>query len=78
MRGSLRARARYDDPLRSLRGRTITDAFLFELRPGPLPRIKGGSDARRAQWVSLAELRSLESLLFEDHYHIIQDLLGKA
>lgn len=77
LRGSLRARARYDDPHRSLRGRTITDAFLFELRPGPLPRIKGGSDARKAQWISLAEFRGLESRMFEDHFHIIVDLLGK-
>jgi bifunctional NMN adenylyltransferase/nudix hydrolase len=78
LRGSIRARARYDDPLRSMRGRTITDTFLFELRPGPLPKIKGGSDARRAQWISLAELQSLESQMFEDHYHIVQDLLGRA
>jgi bifunctional NMN adenylyltransferase/nudix hydrolase len=78
LRGSIRARERYDDPLRSLRGRTITDAYLFMLRPGPLPRIKGGSDARKAQWVSLAELQSLEPRLYEDHFHIIQDLLGKA
>ncbi len=78
LRGSIRARERYDDPLRSLRGRTITDAYLFMLRPGPLPRIKGGSDARRAHWVSLAELQSLEPRLFEDHFHIIQALLGKA
>lgn len=78
LRGSVRARARYDDPQRSLRGRTITDAFLFELRPGPLPRVKGGSDARRAHWISLAEFQSLESRLFEDHFHIVQDLLGRA
>ncbi|MBK1722067.1 bifunctional nicotinamide-nucleotide adenylyltransferase/Nudix hydroxylase [Thiocystis violacea] len=77
LRGSLRARARYDDPLRSLRGRTITDAFLFELRPGPLPRIKGGTDARKAQWTSLAEFQSLEAQIFEDHFHIVQDLLGR-
>lgn len=78
LRGSIRARARYDDPLRSMRGRTITDAFLFELRPGPLPRIKGGSDARHAKWVSLAEFQSLESQIFEDHFHIVQDLLGRV
>ena len=78
LRGSIRARARYDDPLRSMRGRTITDTFLIELRPGPLPKVKGGSDARRAQWISLAELQSLEPKMFEDHYHIVQDLLGRA
>lgn len=77
LRGSLRARARYDDPQRSLRGRTLTDAFLFDLRPGPLPRLKGGSDARKAQWMSLAEFQSLEARLFEDHFHIVQDLLGR-
>lgn len=77
LRGSVRARARYDDPLRSLRGRTITDAFLFDLRPGPLPKIKGGSDARKAHWTSLAEFQSLEAQMFEDHFHIVQDLLGR-
>lgn len=77
LRGSIRARARYDDPMRSLRGRTITDAFLFALRPGPLPKIKGGSDARKAHWTSLAEFQSLEAQMFEDHFHIVQDLLGR-
>lgn len=75
LKGSIRRQAVYDDPYRSARGRTITHAFHIELAPNAsLPKVKGGDDARRALWVPLGELDA--SSLFEDHYFIIQDLLG--
>lgn len=65
----------FDDPYRSARGRTITHAYLLLLEPGPdLPAVTGNDDAQRAMWVSLGELD--RSLFFEDHYAILQVLLG--
>lgn len=76
LRGSMRAQRTFDDPYRSARGRTITQAFYFELRndPSGLPKVKGGDDAKRAFWVPLAELS--EQQLFEDHYAIICEMAG--
>lgn len=75
LRGSLRTSRVYDDPHRSARGRTITHAFHFELARQPeLPRVKGGDDAARAFWVPLGELDPVR--MFEDHYFILQDLVG--
>lgn len=75
LKGSIKRQSVYDDPYRSSRGRTITHAFYIELQPSAsLPRVKGGDDARRARWVPLADLHP--RTLFEDHYFIIQDLLG--
>lgn len=73
--GSIQRQRVYDDPYRSARGRTITHAFYIELKASAsLPKVKGGDDARLARWVPLAEIEP--GRLFEDHYFIIQDLLG--
>jgi bifunctional NMN adenylyltransferase/nudix hydrolase len=75
LKGSIRERRVYDDPYRSARGRTITHAYYIELERQPeLPKVKGGDDARRAVWVPLGELDP--QTMFEDHYFIIQDLIG--
>lgn len=77
LKGSIRRQEVYDDPYRSARGRTITHAFYIELEPNAsLPKVKGGDDARQARWVPLGEIDPRN--LFEDHYFIIQDLLGAA
>ena len=78
LRGNIKAREVYDHPGRSLRGRTITHAFLIELPAGPLPKVKGSDDAEKARWVPLSTLNNMEDQMFEDHYGIIQDLLGKV
>ena len=77
LRGSIKSREVFDHPERSLRGRTITNAFLIELPPGPLPKVKGSDDADKAKWVPLSVLNKMEDQLFEDHYHIIQHFLGE-
>lgn len=75
LRGSIRHREVYDAIDRSSRGRTITHAVLIVLEDGPLPRVKGMDDAEKAVWVPLAEVDS--SVMFEDHYDIITDMVGK-
>ena len=73
--GSIKHNDVFDDPYRSMRGRTITHAFYIELKPNhELPKVKGGDDAKRAFWLPLSELNP-ESM-FEDHFGIIQKMLG--
>ena len=77
LKGSIKRQQVFDDPHRSARGRTITHAFLIELEAAAsLPKVKGGDDARSARWVPLGELQPQQ--MFEDHYFIIQQLLGTA
>jgi bifunctional NMN adenylyltransferase/nudix hydrolase len=67
--GSLVKQKRFDHPDRSLRGRTITEAFYFNLPNGKLDKVKGSDDAIKAKWVHINDVKSNE--MFEDHWHII-------
>jgi bifunctional NMN adenylyltransferase/nudix hydrolase len=67
----------FDYPLRSLRGRTITQAYLFDLGSGPLPIVKGADDADKAWWMSLSDFSTRECEFFEDHFHIISHFVNK-
>ena len=68
----------FDYPNRSLRGRTITTAFLIKLPSGELPDVKGADDAEKAQWIPLMDIAAMEKDFFEDHGHIIQYFLNKG
>ena len=75
LKGSIKQQKVYDEPSRSERGRTITHAFHMELAAdAKLPKVKGADDAKCAFWLPLNELSSKR--MFEDHYFIIQDILG--
>jgi bifunctional NMN adenylyltransferase/nudix hydrolase len=75
LRGSIKKQSVYDDPFRSARGRTITHAFYIELEPNAeLPKVKGTDDAKTAKWIPLSEINP--ETMFEDHYFIIEDMLG--
>lgn len=76
LRGNIKKTEVFDSPLRSSRGRTITNAFLIELPAGPLPKVKGGSDANKAQWIPLNEVYQLKDKMFEDHHDIILKMIG--
>lgn len=77
MRGSLKDRQVFDHPHRSLRGRTITHAFLFHFPVGDLPRVKGSDDADKAQWIPLNVLATMRNVMFEDHFDIAHHFLSK-
>jgi bifunctional NMN adenylyltransferase/nudix hydrolase len=75
LRGNIRKQRTFDDPYRSSRGRTISTAFHIELpAESALPKVKGSDDADHAFWLPLADLNP--ETLFEDHYFIIQAILG--
>lgn len=79
LRGSVRAEKLFDHPQRSLRGRTITQAFLFELPDQPtLPKVKGSDDAAAAKWFSLNEVARMTNVLFEDHASIIKMMINRT
>ena len=78
LRGSTKSSHVFDAPGRSLRGRTITHAFLVELSAGPLPKVKGSDDAASARWFTLAEFEKMEEVMFEDHFYIINYFLGRV
>jgi bifunctional NMN adenylyltransferase/nudix hydrolase len=61
---------------RSQRGRTITHAFYIQLNDGEwnLPKVKGSDDAETAKWIPIGNLDP--SVIFEDHYDIIQFFVG--
>ncbi|UTS52106.1 nicotinamide-nucleotide adenylyltransferase, NadM family / ADP-ribose pyrophosphatase [Synechococcus phage BUCT-ZZ01] len=65
---------RFDHPDRSLRGRTITEAFFIQLPDGKLDKVKGSDDAIKAKWIHLNDLKSEE--IYEDHYSIIRYFTG--
>lgn len=74
LRGSIKASKTFDAPNRSARGRTITQAFYIDLGVGELPKVKGSDDAAKAFWVPFNQVR--QELLFEDHFHIIDNFIN--
>lgn len=77
LKGSLVTRMTFDDPHRSTRGRTITECFDFKLNDThDLPKVKGGDDAKKAFWVSFNDTVKNRQLFFEDHFSIIQCMIG--
>ena len=78
LKGSLKGRAVFDHPERSLRGRTITHAFHFEFPAGPLPDVRGSDDADKARWIPVSDALEMSAKLFEDHLHILEYFLGRG
>lgn len=76
LRGSIEWKEVFDNPFRSLRGRTITHAFLIRLPAGELPKVKGGDDAKKAKWFPISEILKMEDKIFEDHLSVISRMLG--
>lgn len=80
LNGSITHEQLFDKPDRSLRGRTLTQAFLFELVSGDsaLPAVKGSDDAAEARWFKISDVLGMSDMIFEDHHSIIQTMVGRA
>lgn len=76
IKGSIVSQRVFDKPDRSLRGRTITHAYLVQLPAGELPAVKGSDDAMDAKWVPISDIKQDE--MFEDHWSIIQNMIGSV
>jgi bifunctional NMN adenylyltransferase/nudix hydrolase len=69
--GSIVNQHTFDAVHRSTRGRTITHSYHIKLQDRPeLPKVKGGSDAKKAIWMPFAKLDPKN--IFEDHWFQIQ------
>lgn len=75
MKSKLVNQAVFDHPLRSARGRIVTEAFHFDLGDIPLPDVRGGDDAKEARWVRIVDLPGMEDQMFEDHGVILDHFL---
>ena len=71
---ALKASQTFDAPDRSVRGRTVTTVFHFELTGTVLPDVQGRDDAARAFWLPLNQLDGTK--MFEDHESIIKKMLA--
>ena len=78
LRGSIVDSHVFDNPGRSLRGRTITHAYFIQLKAGELPAVRGSDDAEKARWMTLADLYDREDEIYEDHLQIIQHFVSKV
>src|SRR3546814_19510045 len=80
-----------DNPWRSTRGRTITFASIFQLKPTPrgktpaerrksmaLPYVKGMDDAELAAWTTFDEVSAMRSSIFEDNAILIDRALART
>ncbi|CAO3435638.1 bifunctional nicotinamide-nucleotide adenylyltransferase/Nudix hydroxylase [Azospirillum endophyticum] len=78
LEGGIRASQIFDHPYRSSRGRTVTQAFLIQLKATEdgFPKVRGGDDAKSARWMPIAEINPEQ--MFEDHFHIIQTLIAQS
>ncbi len=78
LENNLRSQAVFDYPDRSLRGRTITHAFHFDLGTGQLPAVRPGPENEQAFWMPLSEALSQPEAFFEDHHAIIEHFVLKG
>ncbi len=65
----------FDYPDRSLIGRVITNVGHFALL-GDFPHIAAADDALAAEWIPIAKLFSIRDQFHDDHYQILQIILG--
>lgn len=72
---SLRAQRVFDKPGRSLRGRVITQAFVFDLGDGPLPSVEPSDGELWAEWVLFGEVADRRELMHDDHWHILREMV---
>lgn len=67
----------FDAPHRSSRGRVITTAFKFVCPDRrTLFKVRGDDDAAHARWRKLADVKANPSRFFDDHYAMLQQMIG--
>lgn len=77
--GSITDKEIFDNPNRSLRGRTITTCFLFQLKDSAdLPKIKGQpGEVGKIMWVPIAKALWNSDMWYEDHHAILETMIGR-
>lgn len=72
LHGSIKMTHVFDHPLRDLRGRVISHAFMFELAVKELPKVSNGDESYEIQWFPLYKIEQNENSFFNDHAQIIK------
>lgn len=79
MQRALRDKDIFDHPLRSPRGGLVSHAYYFDLGwMQDLPEVHGKDDAREARWWAIKDIPSIQAMLFEDHYTILERFMGRS
>lgn len=76
LKGSIVKVDEFGDFERSLRWRIITKCVYIKLDGNTLPKVKGSDDAEKAFWLPLSEITKNRHMFFEDHYSIIDTMIG--
>ena len=75
LKGSIKDKEVFDNPYRSLRGRTITHAYHFILNLDYLPSINNITNTN-VMWYPIHDLMEISPNIFEDHADIISHFTG--
>jgi len=74
--GSIKEVKIFDKVDRDLRGRIITQVYLFKLDDKlDLPKVKGNDDAKEAKWIPIGDFYNMRSVMYADHFHIVEKML---
>lgn len=78
--GSIKDKEIFDDPGRSLRGRTITTAYLLRLDDNKkLPKVKPQKgEVKKVMWVPLSDALAHPENWFEDHHSILKTMYNRC
>lgn len=76
LKGSIVKVDEFGDFNRSLRWRIITKCVYIKLNGNKLPKVKGSDDAEKAFWIPLSDITANRHMFFEDHYSIIDTMIG--
>lgn len=76
IKGSIKNTMDFSNPNRSLRWRIFTKAVYIQLQDKFLPKIKKGTDVEKVFWLPLGQINQYKNMFFEDHYHIIDTIVG--
>lgn len=76
LKGSIVKVDEFGDFERSLRWRIITKCAYIKLDGTTLPKVKGSDDAEVAFWLPLSEVQKNRDQFFEDHFSIIETMIG--
>ena len=78
LRAAIKGNHVFGAPKRSLRGRTVTHAYLVVLNEKKNPKVRGSDDAERAKWFPISDFYTMSEELYEDHYSIASYMINRA
>ena len=75
MQAAFRRSVVFDHPLRSARGRIVSQASFYDYGGMPCPEVFGNGDVDAAQWFTPEEIKAMEAQIFEDNTMVIDEFV---